>query len=179
MSNETYIAIVAREFAGLKSLADKAVAQLTAEQFFAKPRESDNSIAILMKHVSGNMRSRWTDFLTSDGEKADRKRDAEFIIMPDDTRENLLAKWDEAWALLFAALQPLTPQDLERSVMIRGEPLTVLQAVNRQLTHYAYHVGQIVYVAKHLVGAPWKTLSIAVGASDAFNQAPQSYLKRT
>lgn len=178
MLPDNYIRVAMGEFEGLKRLADKAIAQLSPEQFFAKPADTDNSVAVLVKHVSGNQQSRWTDFLSSDGEKLDRKRDAEFVILPDDTRERLLAKWEEGWALLFAALKPLQSVDLARTVRIRGEPLSVLQAINRQLTHYAYHAGQIVYVAKHLAGAQWNSLSIPVGQSEQFNRAPTSYLER-
>lgn len=178
MHHDAYISVVIQEFEGMKRLADKAIAQLSPERFFAKPADTDNSIAILVKHVSGNMRSRWTDFLASDGEKLDRKRDAEFVILPEDTREGLLASWEESWGLLFAALKPLQSMDLARSVRIRGEPLSVLQAINRQHTHYAYHVGQIVYLAKYFVGAQWNSLSIPVGQSEQFNRAPTKYLER-
>ena len=139
---------------------------------------TDNSIAVLVKHVSGNQWSRWTDFLSSDGEKLDRKRDGEFVILPEDSRERLLAKWEEGWALLFAALKPLHSVDLSRTIRIRGEPLSVLQAINRQLTHYAYHAGQIVYLAKYLAGAKFNSLSIPLGQSEQFNRAPTSYLGR-
>ena len=178
MHPDEYIPVVIQEFEGVKRLADKAIAQLSAEQFFAKPAETDNSVAVLVKHVSGNMRSRWTDFIASDGEKLDRKRDAEFVVLPEDTRESLLAGWEEGWSLLFAALKPLQSADLARTVRIRGEPLSVLQAINRQHTHYAYHAGQIVYLAKHLAGAQWNSLSIPVGQSEQFNRAPTSYLGR-
>ena len=165
-----------REFGRLKDLADRAIAQLTGEQLFICPGECDNSVAVIMKHVSGNMRSRWLDFLSSDGEKPTRIRDLEFIISAEDTRDALFARWAEAWATLFAELAPLRSIDLARIVTIRGEPLTVLQSINRQLTHYAYHVGQIVYLAKHLVGREWQSLSIPLGRSDEFNRAPKKYL---
>jgi hypothetical protein len=178
MLTEEYIPMAVREFERLKNLAEKAVAQLSAGQFFATPGEGDNSIAVIIKHVSGNMHSRWQDFLSSDGEKPNRRRDMEFIISPDDSRDELLARWHEAWATLFAELVPLQSTDLDRTVMIRGEPISVLQAINRQLTHYAYHVGQIVYVAKHLTGRQWKTLSIPVGGSEQFNRAPKKYIEK-
>jgi Protein of unknown function (DUF1572) len=176
MPVEDYIPLAIREFKGLKRLGDQAIAQLPADRFFAQPGESDNSVGVIVKHVGGNLLSRWTDFLSSDGEKPGRCRDAEFVILPEDSRESLVAKWEEGWAALFAALAPLGPSDLARTVVIRGEPLTVLQAINRQLTHYAYHVGQIVYLAKHFVGTRWKSLSIPPGESERFNQAAKKYL---
>jgi hypothetical protein len=130
-----------------------------------------NSIAVIMRHVAGNLISRWTDFLTTDGEKPDRNRDTEFELEPRDTRETILARWDDGWNLLFAALAPLTEADLSREVPIRGEPHTVLQAVHRQLTHYAYHVGQIVFLARHFAGTRWKSLSIPKGRSKEFEVA--------
>src|ERR1019366_7983406 len=146
------------EFERTKVLADRAIAQVSATDFFTIPSAGDNSIAIIVKHVSGNMRSRWLDFLTSDGEKPDRQRDSEFLLLPGDSRDRLLKRWEESWAVLFSALTPLAADDLARTVRIRGEPISVLQAINRQLTHYAYHVGQIVYVAKHLAGDKWQSL---------------------
>ena len=177
MPTDEYIPLVIQEFEGMKRLADKAIALLSPEQFFAKPADTDNSIAVLVKHVSGNQWSRWTDFLSSDGEKLDRKRDGEFVILPEDSRERLLAKWEEGWALLFAALKPLHSVELSRTIRIRGEPLSVLPASNRQLTHYAYHAGQIVDLAKHLAGAKFNSLSIPLGQSEQFNRAPTSYLE--
>jgi uncharacterized damage-inducible protein DinB len=174
---EDYLALSFREFTKLKELADRAIAQLSADKFFAQPGAGDNSVAVIMKHVSGNMRSRWRDFLTTDGEKPDRNRDNEFLILATDTREELFARWEEAWAILFKELAPLTDTDLTRTVTIRGEPLTVLQAITRQLIHYGYHVGQIVYVARHLVGPGWKSLSIPVGQSEQFNRSPSKYIR--
>ena len=174
--SESYVQVVLREFRRLKALADDAIVQVTDEQFFACPSNGDNSIAVIVKHVGGNLLSRWTDFLTSDGEKPNRNRDAEFRLTADDTRAKLAELWEHGWAALFAAIEPLRDSDTSRVVMIRGESLTVLQAVNRQLTHYAYHVGQIVYLAKHYRGATWRTLSIPVGRSDEFNRNPASYI---
>ena len=131
-----------------------------------------------MKHVGGNLLSRWTDLLTSDGEKPGRDRDTEFSIFNSDTRESLTSQWERGWATLFASLEALSDTDVERTVRIRGEPLSVLQAVNRQLTHYAYHVGQVVYVAKHYAGSSWKSLSIPLGASAKFNQNPARYVEQ-
>ena len=132
-----------------------------------------------MKHVTGNLLSRWRDFLTSDGEKPDRRRDEEFVVGDADSRERLLARWDEGWAVLFEALKPLGPADLGRPVLIRGETLAVLEAIHRQLTHYAYHVGQIVYLAKHYAGSRWTSLSIPLGKSEEFNRVPERYLGKS
>lgn len=176
MASEEYLPIAVREFGRLKGLADKAIAQIPADRLYETPGEGDNSVAVIMKHVSGNLRSRWTDFLSSDGEKPDRKRDDEFVIMPEDTRDALSGRWEDGWAALFSALAPLRTSDLERNVTIRGESMTVLQAIGRQLTHYAYHVGQIVYLAKHFAGGRWKSLSIPLGESETFNRAPGKYV---
>jgi Protein of unknown function (DUF1572) len=145
----------------LKAQADKAMAQVDDPQFFAVIDSDANSIAIIVKHVSGNMRSRWTDFLTSDGEKPDRDRDTEFERGSADTREAILARWETAWELLFKTIAALGPDDLGRTVTIRTEPHTVVQAINRQTSHYSAHVGQIVLLAKHFAGTNWQTLSIA------------------
>ena len=153
------------QFRKYKAMAERAMAQLDDAQFFATLGPEENSVALLVKHVAGNQRSRWTDFLTSDGEKPDRHRDEEFERRPDDTRASLMARWEDGWRRLFAALEPLGEADLVRIVTIRDEPHSVLQAVARQQTHYAYHVGQIVFLARHLVGAGWKSLSIPRGMS--------------
>jgi hypothetical protein len=129
-----------------------------------------------MKHMSGNMLSRWRDFLTTDGEKPDRNRDSEFIITDFDTRQALAERWVKGWQCLFDALEPLQDEDMSRTVHIRGEAHSVLQAINRQLTHYAYHTGQIVFLAKRLTGARWRTLSVPKGQSQAYNEAPLKYL---
>ena len=144
----------------LKTQADKAMAQIDDGQFFALIDADANSIALIVKHVTGNMRSRWTDFLTSDGEKPDRHRDSEFELEKTDIREAMLARWDAAWELLLNTIGALEPDDLSRTVTIRKEPHTVVQAINRQLSHYSGHVGQIVFLAKHLAGPRWQTLSI-------------------
>jgi hypothetical protein len=151
-----------------KGFADRAVAQVAEKDFFRKIDPESNSIALVMKHIAGNLRSRWTDFLTTDGEKPDRNRDTEFEKYDSDTRESIVARWESGWRTLFEALAPLTDDDLQRTVAIRGEPHTVLQAINRQLTHYASHVGQIVFLAKHFAGDRWKTLSIPRGKSRQF-----------
>jgi hypothetical protein len=176
MTTETYIQLSIREFKRMKGLADGAFEQVTPEQFFATLSEDDNSIAVIVKHVGGNLLSRWTDFLVSDGEKPGRNRDTEFEITPADTQHILIGRWESGWAVLFSALEPLTDADLERTVTIRGEPISVLQAINRQLTHYSYHVGQIVYVAKHYAGRSWRSLSIPRGKSAQFNANPAKYV---
>jgi hypothetical protein len=150
-----------------KRLADRAIEQMTDEQLYTAIDPESNSIAIIMKHIAGNMRSRWTDFLSSDGEKPNRNRDTEFEAAPA-TRAELLAMWEEGWRLVFAALEPLSDSDLTRKVLIRTEPHSVMQAINRQIAHYAMHIGQIVFLAKHLAGANWKTLSIPRGRSAEF-----------
>ena len=152
-----------------KKLSEGAMAQLTDEQLFAALDPEMNSIAITVKHMAGNMRSRWTDFLTSDGEKPDRNRDCEFVD-PAPSREALMKCWEDGWQRLFSALTPLSDADLERRVTIRGEPHSVMQAINRQVAHYSYHVGQIVFLAKQLQSANWKSLSVPRNKSAEFNQ---------
>lgn len=152
-----------------KKLAERAMEQVTEEQLFAVLDDEANSIAIIVKHMTGNMRSRWTDFLTSDGEKPDRNRDSEFVDPPS-TREALMSEWEHGWARVFAALEPLTDADLARTVTIRGEPHSVMQAINRQLAHYPHHVGQIVLLAKHFASDHWQSLSVPRNKSAEFNQ---------
>ena len=157
-------------FRAYKKLAEKALDQITDEEFFATIDEESNSVAVIMKHLAGNMLSRWTDFLTSDGEKPDRNRDMEFVIEPQTTKGDLVAYWDRGWTCVFAALDPLQPEDFDRKVLIRGKEHTIVQAVNRQLTHYAYHIGQIVFLAKHFRSAEWQSLSIPKNRSAEFNK---------
>jgi hypothetical protein len=152
-----------------KTLAERAIGQVTDEQLNATLDSEMNPIALIVKHMAGNMRSRWTDFLTTDGEKPDRDRDTEFEDPPR-TRQALLTMWDAGWTCVFAALEPLTDTDLERRVTIRGEPHSVLQAINRQLAHYPYHIGQIVLLAKHFQSNDWKSLSVPRGQSAEFNR---------
>jgi uncharacterized damage-inducible protein DinB len=152
-----------------KKLAEGAMAQVTDEHLFAALDPEANSIAIVVKHMAGNMRSRWTDFLTSDGEKPDRHRDTEFEDPPA-TREALMALWQAGWDCLFGALEPLTDADLGRRVTIRGEAHSVMQAINRQIAHYSYHVGQIVLLAKHYQHSQWRSLSVPRGKSADFNR---------
>jgi hypothetical protein len=149
----------------LKSQADRALAQVREEDWLTTLDPESNSIAIIMKHVAGNMRSRWTDFLESDGEKPDRRRDSEFVIEPGDTARSIRERWDAGWQLAFDALSPLSSEDLMRPVTVRGERHSVTEAINRQMTHYAGHVGQIVLLAKHFAGPNWKSLSIPRGRS--------------
>jgi hypothetical protein len=156
-------------FGQCKKIADGAMAQLGDEQLYAALDGEMNSIAVIVKHMAGNMRSRWTDFLTTDGEKPDRNRDSEFQDPPAG-REALLNLWEQGWSCLFHALKSLTDQDLTRTVTIRGEAHSVMQAINRQLAHYSLHCGQIIFLAKHLCGAGWKSLSVPRGASAQFNE---------
>lgn len=161
-------------FKTYKKLADKAIAQLKDEEFFVTLDEEANSVAVVMKHMAGNMFSRWTDFLTTDGEKPDRNRDMEFVIEEKTTKDDVLAYWERGWACVFAAIEPLTPEDFEKTVMIRGEEHTIVMAINRQLTHYAYHVGQIVFLAKHFRSREWSSLSIPRNKSAEFNAKMQA-----
>jgi hypothetical protein len=152
-----------------KKLAEGAMAQATDEQLFATIDPESNSIAIIVKHIAGNMRSRWTDFLTSDGEKPDRNRDTEFEDAPT-TREAVMAAWEAGWDCVFRALEPLSDADLSRQVAIRGEAHSVTQAISRQMAHYAMHIGQIVLLAKHFQLAQWRSLSVPRGKSGEFNR---------
>jgi len=165
-----YLDEARRQFRGHKRLGEGALAQLTDGQLFVTLDPEANSIAILVKHLAGNMRSRFTDFLTSDGEKPDRHRDQEFELTANTTRADVRQWWEQGWACVFSAVESLKPDDLMRTVSIRGEPHTTLQALNRQVAHYAYHVGQIVFLAKHLRSAEWKTLSVPRGKSEELNR---------
>ena len=173
MIRDQYLQDVVLQLGKYKELAERAVAQISEEQLFAVLGEESNSIAVVMKHMAGNMRSRWTDFLTSDGEKPDRERDREFEIEPADSRESLLARWEEGWQVTFDSVSALGWKELETTVTIRGEPHAVVEAINRQLTHYAYHVGQIVLLARHFAGAGWKSLSIPKGRSGDYEVAKE------
>jgi hypothetical protein len=170
-----YLDEARRQLRGHKRMGEGAMTQLQDEDFFVTIDPESNSVAILVKHLAGNMRSRFTDFLTADGEKPDRHRDQEFELTATTTRGEVTRWWEEGWARVFAALDPLKPEDAMRTVMIRGEPHTVLQAVNRQIAHYAQHIGQIVFLAKHLRSSEWKTLSIPRGKSEEFKKvAPKT-----
>jgi len=161
---------VRRQFRGHKRLGEGAIAQLKDDELFVAIDQESNSVAILVKHLAGNMHSRFTDLLTSDGEKPDRHRDQEFELAPNTTREELMCAWEQGWTLVFSAVGSLKPDDVMRTVYIRQEPHTVLQALNRALAHYAFHVGQIVFLAKHLRASEWKTLSVPRGKSEEFNR---------
>src|SRR5947209_13512396 len=152
-----------------KKLGEGAMEQVTDDQLFARLDEEMNSIAIIVKHMAGNMRSRWTNFLTADGEKPDRNRDTEFEDPPA-TRAELMELWERGWRLVFGALEPLSDADLARTITIRTEPHSVMQAINRQVAHYSYHVGQIVYLARHFAGDKWQSLTIPKRKSGEFNK---------
>ncbi|MFZ0419655.1 MAG: DUF1572 family protein [Candidatus Sulfotelmatobacter sp.] len=172
-----YIDEARRQFRGNKRLAEAAVAQLKDEDLFVTLDPESNSVAILVKHLAGNMRSRFTDFLTTDGEKPNRFRDQEFELNAATTRADVLRWWEEGWAQVFATLDALKPEDVMRTVTIRGEPHTVLQAINRQIAHYASHTGQIIFLSKHLRSNDWKTLSIPRGKSEDYKTAPPKTYK--
>jgi len=165
-----YLDEARRQFRGYKRLAEGAIAQLKDGELFAVLDPESNSVAVLVKHMAGNMRSRFTGFLTSDGEKPDRHRDQEFELNSATTRADVMRWWDEGWAGVFAAVDALRPEDVMRTVTIRGEAHTVLQALNRQVAHYAQHVGQIVFLAKHFRSHEWKSLSIPRGKSEEYKQ---------
>ena len=172
-----YLDEVFRGLRGHKRLADGAIAQLSDQQFFALPHPEDNSVAIVVKHMAGNMRSRFTDLLTSDGEKPDRNRDQEFVLTAETTRDEVLGWWEQGWQILFDAINSLEPEDLEKTITIRAQPHSVLQALQRANAHLAYHIGQIVWLAKHWKGADWQSLSIPKGQSDQFAQQMQAKYK--
>lgn len=163
-----YIESVTKQFEYYKALGEKAMAQLQPEQLFFSPDADTNSIAIIVKHLHGNMLSRWTDFLTSDGEKQWRNRDDEFEN-PFTDAETLMQKWNEGWQCLFNALQTITPENLNSIIYIRNEGHTVVEAINRQLAHYPYHIGQIVFFAKQLKQTAWNSLSIPKNNSAQYN----------
>ncbi len=175
MDENAYLDDVRREYRRLKDLAERALAQISEDDLFHVTDPVSNSVAVVIKHMAGNMRSRWRDFLTSDGEKPDRHRDREFVLDEDDTAAALRASWDQGWELVLAALDSLDPEDLMRSVTIRGEAHTVLQAIQRQHSHYAYHVGQIVHLARSRAGENWTSLTIPRGKSEEFNRNPARY----
>ncbi|MXN90341.1 DUF1572 domain-containing protein [Flavobacterium sp. Sd200] len=172
-----YIESVRKQFLYYKTLADKAIAQLEPEQLFYSHNEDTNSIALIVKHMVGNMLSRWTDFLTSDGEKDWRNRDAEFEDPYNDV-DFMLQQWEQAWNVLFDALNTVTPENLNSIIYIRNEGHTVVEAINRQLAHYPYHVGQIVFYAKLLKNSPWQSLSIPKNNSAQYNSAKFSQEKQ-
>ena len=164
-----YKADALSSFRNYKNLAERAIEQVSDGEFFATIDEEANSIATIVKHIAGNLRSRWSDFLTTDGEKPDRNRDTEFELF-NDTRESLMKFWEDGWQVLFEAIEPLTVDDFSKTVTIRGQEHTIVEAINRQLTHYSYHIGQIVLLAKHFRSTEWKTLSVPKNRSAEFNQ---------
>jgi hypothetical protein len=168
-----YLSDLRSQFAKLRSTAERAMTQVSDDDFARALDQENNSIAVTVKHISGNLQSRCTGFLISDGEKPDRDRDGEFVLEPRDTRVRLMTDWAVGWDLLGATVEDLSPEDMQRTVYIRAEPHTVGQALNRNLAHLAYHVGQIVLLAKHWAEANWQTLTIARGQSRAFTQAKQ------
>jgi hypothetical protein len=176
---ENYLADALQTFRDYKNLAERAFAQVSDEDFFATIDPESNSIAVNVKHMAGNMLSRWTDFLTADGEKPNRERDLEFVILPDTGRADLLAYWERGWQCLFEAIEPLGPGDLFRTILIRGEKHTVVQAINRQIAHYAYHTGQIVFLAKHFKSSEWQNLSVPRNKSAEFNTYLEKKMKES
>jgi hypothetical protein len=177
MDNLEFLESVKRQFAYYKQLADQTFEQVSDEELFFKYNDDSNSIAIIVQHLWGNMMSRWTDFLTSDGEKEWRKRDSEFEEVVK-TRAELLEKWEEGWNCLFTTLNSLKDEDFSKTVYIRNQGHSVMEAINRQLAHYPYHVGQIVYVGKMLANNKWKSLSIPKNQSKAYNADKFSKEKR-
>jgi uncharacterized damage-inducible protein DinB len=175
-SSSPILSVAIDELQKAKKLADKSIEQLSDEQLHQTIDADSNSIAVLMRHMAGNMRSRWIDFLTSDGEKPDRRRDGEFED-PRQSRAELLAEWEHGWKCVFDALTPLTDDDLQRTVYIRSEPHTVYKAISRQVAHYSGHAYQILLLAKHFQGPNWKTLSIPRGQSEEFNRRMLAKLK--
>ena len=163
-----YLEEIKRQLRGHKRMAEAAMSQLEDKDFFATIDPEANSVAVLVKHIAGNARSRFTDFLTSDGEKPDRFRDQEFELSEKATREEVMRWWEQGWTTILSTVDSLKPEDIQRTITIRQEPHTVMQALNRALTHYAQHIGQIVFLAKHLRSSQWQTLSIPRGKSEDF-----------
>jgi hypothetical protein len=164
-----YLADAIRTFRDYKKLAERAFGQINDADFFKTIDKESNSIAVNIKHMAGNMLSRWADFLTTDGEKPERDRDIEFEMLPGTTKADMLASWEQGWQCVFDAVEPLQPDDLMRTIRIRGQDHTVIQAINRQLAHYAYHTGQIVFLAKHFKSSEWQSLSVPQNKSAEFN----------
>jgi hypothetical protein len=173
-----YLEEIRRQLRGHKRMAEAAMAQLDDKQFFAVIDPEANCVAVIAKHIAGNGRSRFRDFLTTDGEKPDRHRDNEFEIDGAATREQIMIAWEEGWSTVLGTVDSLTPEDVSRSITIRQEPHTVMQALNRALAHYAQHIGQIVFLSKHLRSTNWKTLSIPRGKSEEFNRVASEKFSR-
>ncbi len=175
-----YLEEIKRQLRGHKRMAESAVAQLEDKDFFTVIDPESNSVAVLMKHIAGNARSRFMDFLTTDGEKPDRFRDQEFEVSGQTTREEVMGWWEEGWSQVFSTLDSLRPEDVARTVTIRQEPHTVMQALNRALAHYAQHIGQIVFLSKHLRSSRWQTLSIPRGKSEEYKaDNPKGFTRGT
>ncbi|HYP49381.1 MAG TPA: DinB family protein [Pyrinomonadaceae bacterium] len=170
MIEENYLRDALENFQNYKKLAEKSFEQISDEEFFRTLNDESNSIATIAKHIAGNLRSRWTEFLTADGEKPDRNRDSEFVAFENDTRKSLLEFWNAGWQAALTTIESLQPADLEKTVKIRGENHTVVEAVNRSIAHTAYHVGQIVFLAKFLRDTDWQTLSIPRNRSADYNR---------
>jgi len=170
---QNYIDDAVATFSAYKSLAERALTQITDEEFYLKADEESNSAALIVKHIAGNQRSRWRDFLTSDGEKPDRDRDSEFEN-GDDDRRTLMEAWESGWSILFGTLEEIGPDELLQTVLIRGQSHTVIEAINRQLTHYAYHIGQIAYISKAFRKERWETLSVPRNRSAEFTRFIES-----
>lgn len=170
MDGRAWLHEIERQYREHKDLCERAAAQVSDADFFTSFGRHPNSVGVLMKHVGGNLRSRWRDFLTTDGEKADRNRETEFGT-EGETRASVLATWDEGWRVALEELRALSPDDLERTVTIRGEPHPVVRAIHRNLSHVAYHCGQIVQLARHLAGVRWRMLSVPPGESEEYNAA--------
>ncbi|HET7453352.1 MAG TPA: DUF1572 family protein [Thermoanaerobaculia bacterium] len=177
MDGTAYLDECRHNFRTYRDLADRAIAQVPPAKWFAEPAPGSNSLAVVMKHVGGNLRSRWTDFLTTDGEKPDRRRDGEFES-GGDGESSIREIWSRGWDALFGTIDALRESDLARAVRIRGESMTVVQAMQRSIAHTASHVGQIVYVAKLRAADAWNTLSIPRGRSEEFNRAPTPYVTK-
>ena len=177
MNQEQYQADILREFRRLKKQSDAAIAQVLDEDFFKALHKNSNSIALIVKHISGNMHSRWQDFLTTDGEAPGRNRDQEFIVAPSDSKKSVLERWEQGWRYLFNTISSLQANDFTATVLIRKEPHSVVQAINRALVHCAAHVGQIIFLAKHLAGEHWQTLTIPRGKSQEFSATGKPYLQ--
>ena len=176
---QQYLTGALQTFRDYKKLAERAFAQVSETDFFVTLDPESNSIAVNMKHLAGNMLSRWTDFLTTDGEKPNRERDLEFVMAPSTTKDDMVAYWEKGWQCVFAAIEPLGPDDLLRTVLIRGQEHTVMQAINRQIAHYSYHAGQIVYLAKHFKSSAWQTLSVPRNKSAEFNAFLEQKMKES
>lgn len=170
MSSDLYLSDIQERFREYKNITEKALAQVDDEAFFRPLDDGANSLAVIVKHLAGNLRSRWTNFLTTDGEKPDRHRDTEFIIEGSDSRAYLMQRWEEGWAILFRTLQSLTPDDLAKTIVIRTQPHTAVSAINRSYAHFAYHAGQMIVLARHWVGDKWNYLSVPPGQSETFNR---------